>query len=927
MSGPSAVLLAVLLSAPWEDQFQRLDQENWTTQHGGLRLADEPPPAGARIRDGILVLNDSLRGERLTSRRMFLYGTLEARVRIRARGMQYLGFMSRAPWGSDAVMCMSAPGASGWDFILTREKKGGHTGGGVSVPDNEWRVLKIVWQEDRVAFYADGGLKQEITDRRRIPRRPLPIILDVLANNPMEIDWIRVSGTRALGTVDASSPAAPPGDDSVVLKSQQWRVAVDPASGIVRSVEHRKPAPLRWTPNGAAGVDLYIRTWDGGSPTRFHGRGCTFHGNESFEATMAPVEGDYRDAVEARVGLRLDADQLGITARLTAKQAITHPVEIGLGLPFEPQSWRRQVFPRLPWLALDPRQAGLVRLPFLADPNDATLPSNTGNWIYYPFGLLEREDRTILWGGMDLAKRTVLSPGSYGSVPAVTLTPKQWAKGKTLELSLVLRGFTEDMTGILRWYLSNCRSSDPLTADLFPVRDWTPRVFPQGGGVGMPDIRITRLNPKSDPKLMDRAAKHFRDFSLENLWLGTWHAMNGSYPVRGEWLTPLGLPVKAEAWKQEIARLKKLGLRPCLYTYQFIIPEVCSDGGHPSRTWVAHGADGSLSAFDRYTVGEARAGVEWFTPELAEKVGTKTLTWAFADYGRKEVREWLVAQLKAAIDYYEPSGICFDYGWAVLDPSSVYSPANPSTSQAHGRLRVQADIWNWLRKAHPEMVVIINDAPGSPSQLLANCLLVENSDVMSDLDFAAGKAMGSAMSSMDYFADHDRRRWTRLVMRDLARGCSLGLPFWILINGQDNYILGWKDFHAFSSRATRLPILPSGNPLGSGPDEHEIASTVWRDGKELMAAAFDTRVAGPTKERMLRLKLPGSLPPSVPWGVTRLDDSNSALPSSDWKATADSGRTLILSGPLGPGQLILLESRSGRRAEVGSKSNLGRRPL
>jgi hypothetical protein len=821
-------------------------------------------------------------------------------------------------------MCMSASGGSGWDFILGREKKGGHTGGGVSVPDNEWRVLKIVWEEDRVAFYSDGQLKQEITDRSRIPRRPLPIILDVLPNNPMEVDWIRVSGTRAIDTVDASSPAAPPGEDSVVLTSQQWQVSVDPASGIVRSVEHRKPAPLRWTPKGAAGVDLYIRKWDGGIPARFRGRGCTFHGNESFEATMTPAGGDYRDAVEARVGLRLDADQLSITARLTATQAIAHPVEIGLGMPFEPHSWRRQVFARLPWLALDPHQESPVRLPFLADPNDATLPSNTGNWIYYPFGLLERDDRTVLWGDTDLAKRTVLSPGNCDSAPAVTLAPKQWTKGTTLELSLALRGFTEAATEILRWYLSNCRSSDPLTADLFPVRDWTPRVFPQGGGVGMPDIRITRVNPKADPKLMDRAARHFRELSLENLWLGTWHAMDGSHPVSGEWLTPLGLPVKAEAWKQEIARLKKLGLRPCLYTYQFIIPEVCSDSGRPSRSWVAHGADGTLSSFDCYTVGEARAVAEWFTPELAKKVGTRTLTWAYADYGRKEVREWLVEQLKAAIDYYEPSGICFDYGWAVLDPNSVYSPADPSTNQAHGRLRVQADIWKWLRKAHPDMLVIINDAPGSPSQLFANCILLENSDVMSDIDFAAGKAMASAMSSMDYFADHDRRRWTRLVMRDLARGCSLGAPFWILTNGQDDYILGWKEFHGFSGRVARLPILPSGNPLGSASDVHEIVSTVWTDGKELLAAAFDTRAAGPAKERILRRKLPDSLPPNVQWSVTRLDDSNSVLLNPGWKATAGADRSLMLSGPLGPGELILVQGCPGRTAEDRMKKDFVR---
>jgi len=49
------------------------------------------------------------------------------------------------------------------------------------------------------------------------------------------------------------------------------------------------------------------------------------------------------------------------------------------------------------------------------------------------------------------------------------------------------------------------------------------------------------------------------------------------------------------------------------------------------------------------------------------------------------------------------------------------------------------------------MTIIVNETGGSPSQLLANCLLLENTDTMSDIDFLAGKALGSAMSSMDGF--------------------------------------------------------------------------------------------------------------------------------------------------------------------------------
>jgi hypothetical protein len=368
----------------------------------------------------------------------------------------------------------------------------------------------------------------------------------------------------------------------------------------------------------------------------------------------------------------------------------------------------------------------------------------------------------------------------------------------------------------------------------------------------------------------------------------------------------------AEAWRAEVSRLKQRGLQPCLYAYQFIVPELCEEGGRPDKSWVAYGSDGTLSLFDRYVAGEGRGGSDWFTEEVAERLGTRTFTMAYGDFGHDDFRRWYTDQIKAAIEYYQPSGISFDFGWTVVGPQSVYSPANPRTSQAHGRLRVQADLWKWLREKHPEMQVIVNDGPGSPGQLFANCLLMENSDVMSDLDFLAGQALGSAMSSMDYFADHDRSRWTRQVMLDLARGCSFGSPFWILTSPPESeYLPTWKRFLDFSGRTTGLPLLPQVDAVFCLPDRNpksEIVGSVWSDGHEVMAAAMDRRTEGPVQEITLGIRFPKMVSPDVTWRLSRLSSLNVEMPESGWQVDRVQDGVLPISGPLGPGEMILVET-------------------
>ena len=892
----------------WVDEFDQFSLERWTPQTSSLRLVNALPPDGVEAVNGVLTLLEPQRGVRLTSRDRFLYGTLEARVRISSKGLQYVGFMSRSPWGANTVMTMSMPTGTGWEMILSRDRKGGHAGFGSRVSEEQWVVLKIDWQPDRLSLDVDGRRIGEITDRTRIPSTPLPLILDTYARNRLEVDYLRISGTQIVKSAAASLPPAPPRGSRVSLAGSHWAIDIDRTTHIPTVLTQKFPDRQRWTPDGAAAVDVYVRSPDSNAAIRFSASGTAaadpppVSDGKSRSSMMQPTDAAWRDRIAAELTLNISGNDMLITASFTALQDLDSPVEIGLGVPFSPDQWKRIAIPRLPWLELSPVQSSGVRLPFLARPDDATVTSDAGSWVHYPFGILQNETSSVFWGSMDIGKPIVLAPGNHGCGPAVTLSPKTWPRGERKRLSLRLRAFPRCTTEVVRWYLSNCVSSDPLTRDLFPVRDWTPRTVPDGG-IGMPDIRISRVNPKADPTYFDRVTDMLKKYHVTNLWFGTFHNINGSYPTSGQWTCTTGLDVAAPAFKMEIARLKQLGLRPCQYTFQFIVPELCRSDSIPSRDWVLHNILGDLYKFDSYRAGEKRFGSEWFTEELARKIGSDVVTWANVDFGRSDVRDFYFNSITKMIEYYEPSGICFDYGWGVLSCNATHSPANPQTSQPHARLRVQADIFSWIRKHYPDMLILINDSPGTPSQLFASCQLVENSDVMSDLDLAAGRALASAMCSMDYFGDHDELRWARHAMMNLSRGCSLGLPFWIPMNGPDDYV---NTLYDFSGRTTSLPIVPRSQVL-TGTAGSSITGTVWAGENRIMAAAMNLRNVPGERQTTLTIQLPRAIPGTRQWHVTRLSNRVQPVTPHRWHVTTGDTPQLILQGPLGPGEMILLE--------------------
>ena len=237
-------------------------------------------------------------------------------------------------------------------------------------------------------------------------------------------------------------------------------------------------------------MDLYIRSFPDGEPVRFlrpPGDQPAVASGNVFSCRLVPGNGPYCGQVEAEFALKLEEGRLFVGGRFRALSDVGHPLEIGLGMPFRPQSWQRQLFPRNPWLGLHPRQESPVRLLFLADPADATVASATGNWNFLPFGILQGSDRYVLWGGFDLGRRIVLSPGNFGSVPAVTLCEKPGRRARRSNWPsrfVVFPGPRRTFPPFSVGIFPIAPSSVPLAGDLFPVQHWTPRVLPARGRSG-----------------------------------------------------------------------------------------------------------------------------------------------------------------------------------------------------------------------------------------------------------------------------------------------------------------------------------------------------------------------------------------------------------------------------------------------------------
>lgn len=473
---------------------------------------------------------------------------------------------------------------------------------------------------------------------------------------------------------------------------------------------------------------------------------------------------------------------LEISCEIKPKQESDAPLELLLSSIFDPSKWERQFYPRLPYLVLPPSSPANIR--FLAEENDWTELKEWPAVFFYPFGILENNTHFLLWGSLDIGKFALLTPNLIPNhIPAICFRPRSLKKNETLKLELFIKSFPKNKfpryRDVLRWYIENWRDSDPLTGEILKnarniisLKEKLRRTLPTGNLVGFPGGEQVsdgegNLNDWGRYKLQG-----WQELKIGNLWYYAWHRWDETYPTEGEWVGETNHRIKADLLKSDLEALLKAEIHPFLYFRQFLTAEGTYKDKLPYKDWIAVNERGQTPPGYSYR----------FNPDNAKLVGVEEVHCFPADFGNDSFRLWYYENLKKCIEFYQPAGIAFDMGWAYGN-AHVYSRANPRTSNPHAVVRLQADVWNWLREKHPQMRIITNEAYGLPSQLFADGILIEGGAPAGkeELDYESAKAIPTQVISYEYPTNYtgmlqyiDKKERPYLIVKYRAKGIEAG---------------------------------------------------------------------------------------------------------------------------------------------------------
>jgi len=520
---------------------------------------------------------------------------------------------------------------------------------------------------------------------------------------------------------------------------------------------------------------------------------------------------------------------------LAATRDVTQPTEIVVSCLFQPTEWQRQFYPKLPYLQLPPEAQ--ARLRFVASRDDATAPADSPHCLFYPFGVLESARRFLLWGQGDLGRFAVLTPNAVEhGVPGLSFRPKTLARGQTVVFDLLLKAFPKPecrYRDVLAWYLRSVESSDPVAHDLFP---WDGRRHARRLAAGNLTGGLVRLGrPETEgPQLLN----DLRSRRVSSIWFQGWGSWDETYPTEGTWLTEYWSRFSAAQVRDEIAWERQNGLFPLLYCRQFLTEQGLHDDRPPFRDWIGRDENGNREAWGDFPVPD----------QAAAEVGFRVLQQSCADFGNDAYRAWYESRIKACMDTYRPAGIAWDMGWGAGETWG-YSRGNPRVPNGHGMLRVQADLWAWLRAKHPGMRTISNEALGTPSQMFSDGILAEGGFAVgkTELDYEAAKALGTTVISFEYPDQYARRlrglptesaRYVQLRYRavglDTTAGRYVVYPSQEIVGKEGpaiacNQLQADGEWHVATFDMRNLPVVAEVKGLAFGMDAGTEEAHLWVD--------------------------------------------------------------------------------------------------
>jgi len=678
-----------------------------------------------------------------------------------------------------------------------------------------------------------------------------------------------------------------------VLRSQELGAVIDKQTGLICALTSLRPRLMHLLRPTENGLLCYAWNRDCGALDIANqiGRYSIRQGKREGRAYIAlSVELGFSQpfasaTVRVTAIYRMFSDRLDICFRVEYLRSNAGQWEFGVFQAYDPRQWERQIFVDVARTtrALKPREKAIQR--YSDVPNDATTeaPDAPMRRARYPYGILERGDRLFLWGFLDLNSFAAMTPNRFGGVPSFSIAPTGIAEGDHYSFDFTYKVLPKprfELADVCRWYAENLYSSNPLTKGIVRLpRKVRPRTLAEG------NVTIGWYRPceAGEDEAHTRIEAAARKMKAAHVWYGGWNPWNEDHPTTGRWYAGGGLWQTAEGVKQEIKALRERGFEVYLYFRQIRHDVAYYHDRPPYREWIHLTEGGFPYAFSFDGKIRADAPRTPIAPEDSAALGIEAQDYAdvFMDLCNDDCREWLTKEIISALDYYQPSGVAWDMGWG--DILEAPCTRHPQTGLHHAVLRIQYDVWCWVRQHHPWMKIIGNEFKGSPSQLYCDAMMFEAGDHLDILTMQSMKFYHTASTGLYYREAFPDEEWPQAVMRHLSFGITFGGRVEEMANPPFADLTALAEF---SAKANKTPLVIERQGLTLTPQLQEVTGAAWAGKRRVLVAVFNGLNRAIALEAALDrriLRAYGSLGDSDPSFIVL---SNSGVPRPDRSFTA-----------------------------------------
>lgn len=676
----------------------------------------------------------------------------------------------------------------------------------------------------------------------------------------------------------ASDSSNPNLNENWVLRSSSVEVVIGKTDGMINKLVSYDPAPLSVLPRGNA-MKVYLKY-----PDQHSGLGTVYadrvissrvdqdsvvqkNGKQGLTCKIAFSDLFVTKCAEAMVTYTLEDDLLRIRVEVEGKSDYLGVPEVGMGQGYDSRQWQRHCYADLyhtdeydfkesPSDALAPKL-----FQFDESPEDSIL-EDWDDWLQMPMGYLERDDRYMLWGSLDLGRFLVLAPNHQKLMPSFLFRPKNGIAGKTFVfdtfIKFIPRG-DHSFIDAFRWYIKNVYSTHPVSKGIVAMREDTEYRTVDPGNIGSICILVS---PWGTLGREDDYWKFYEDITIKtrsvHQWFGDWQSWDGRLPTEGKWYASHSgdLQISAEELRAYVAERQARGLKFYPYMRQLFANGRMYEDKPPYLEWMKRDRNGQLMPYPCGSLTDYLRGWDPISDETARRFGIDKdklsevfshgmMGYVYADFDNADFRKWYIARTKAMIEYYNFDGVSWDMAWFDIH-RGIH----------HGILRVQYEIYTWLKENHPEKRVLANMAHGNPSQLYTDMVYYEGPDwSVKSRAIEAGLAYKSAINGPIEYSEMSKN------LSELRKCLSMGLTWFTNFGIPDErtnlpILANLTDLIDFSARANSLPVITEFGAVDLQPAGRTLRASVWaRGGDFLLAAyAFDGVEDGASMEVKIRVR-------------------------------------------------------------------------